>query len=172
MATKGESTHAISPKSKAEEKYVLINQTYQNTASPCRGNTAVSYQTELRGSSQSTGCCLTTTTMHEKEKYQCGTRQQWVQTGSSGFFVPVPVVCSRTVTWEACSKWEELFHCSDDGGLTQSGQRFRRISDVPGECVGDLLGMHSSLKLLEGNCPERYLEKVAGRECQCPTACG
>jgi len=173
MATEGESVHAVSPKSKVEEKYVLVDQRYQNKYTPCEGpeNKAVSYQDGSKTPFQSTGCCLETVEKTESETYRCGHTCK-----TSGYPARSSCThksCHRTLRWTACAKWEELFHCSDDGGLTQSGLRFHRVSDNPGECMGEHLGMHPRLKLTEENkCPDGYADKVTGRKCQCPTACG
>lgn len=184
---KSKYTREISPKSQIEETYLIQPQTFNNRNEACKDprHQALEYQTGKRSSFRSSGCCLRTERKSTRERYSCGR----TCTGSRTRICRTRY-CHRTIYWTGCAEWEELFYCSKDDGLTQSGSVYKRISSKTGMCLGDqsnlerLVHTHGwnqmedkknvlkNLKLKDGECPAGYKDRVAGEKCVCPTTCG
>lgn len=183
-----ETFFAQSDTRKTTEKFLRQPQTYFNTQSSCvdPNHRSLMYQQDIYTPPTDAGCCLRTENKQEEERYVCGCSSS----GSGNSCSSSRRYCTRTIYWAGCAEFENLYHCSGDGGLTQSGQVYKRISNETGLCLGDestlerlvttygwekMQGSSNSLKglkLQDGKCHDGYKSTVAGEKCECDVACG
>jgi hypothetical protein len=188
VQTNGVSSSSVqmtSPSRHTEETFRQVPaaaQQYENKAKTCVNptNAPLAYQLDAYSLKNKDGCCMKTETKTEKEKYLCNfdsDKEEW---------------CYRDVHWEACVQFEKLYHCSTDGGLLQSGTRFKRVSAKAGICLGEEttskrlahtlypgqaepghdFGNIYFLRLEGGKCPGGHSPIVAGEQCDCAVGCG
>jgi len=127
MDTVSATTIAHAKHSGKDELFVRQKQTYPNMQDDCvqKEKGPLEYQNSDTSPTTTKGCCVRTEEKSRMKKTSC-VKLRLTQS------------CPRKrVHWHQCAEWEQLFHCSGNGGRSQSGQLFKRKSSIPGFCVGD-----------------------------------
>jgi hypothetical protein len=195
LNTTAEFVHTTSPTSARIERYKRSNtQSYFNTESPCKlsGNVPLEHSYNF-WRNITTGCCLKTVWY---QAVLSGSGFVKKNVGQRGPLSTCHVIMHNSWQYypntcrQECVEFEEIHHCSDDGGRTPNGILYKRSPE--GYCLGDqstkqrlahvyghekvertiagtLIG---ESRLEKGDCPQGWTSgDVDGEACECAEAC-